>query len=219
MQTECHFSLSVMCDDYATHILNALRQATLDHIQSRTDALSTTYRGTRCHVLDALRSVFGLVNDEKTHITMEATFTNSPDDPVGARSARPPVCKDCPSDTSGAGSVRSQAKHGEPDDTAETIGSPLRTRKARPYDVRARIAFYPLGIVDYAGHVSHVVSLAQQGGLYQTASPYGAELFGGVQDLFDTFDAILTYAEAQLEHYVLQVTLSINSPTKEEELS
>jgi len=195
MQTECRFSLSVMCDDYAAHILGALGQVNLDHVQSRTDALSTTYRGARIHVLDALQSAFGQVNDEETHITMEATFSGCPDDPVGANCVRPQTQNGCPGDVVGVG------------------GRP-RANTVRPYDVRARIALYPLGIVDYAAHVSHVVGLTKQCELYQTASRYGAELFGDVQDLFDTFDAILAYAEAQLEHYVLQVTLSINSPTK-----
>jgi len=75
MQTDCRFSLSVMCDNYAEQILGALRQVNLDQIWSQTDALSTTYRGELCHVIDALQAVFVHVNDGKTHITMEATFT------------------------------------------------------------------------------------------------------------------------------------------------
>jgi len=82
MQTDCRFSLSVMSDHYAEQILGALGQVNLDHIRSRTDVLSTTYQGKRRHVIDALQAVFGHVNDGKTHITMEATFTKMDSTPV-----------------------------------------------------------------------------------------------------------------------------------------
>ena len=209
MQTECRFSLSVMCDNYVERILGALEQVDLDQMWSRTDALSTTYHGERQHVLDAVQAFFDHANDGETHITMEATFTACPDDLVGANSVRPRTGR---TDTVGADIIR------PPTEQTGTVGAAIcrpRTRNARPYEVRSKIAFYPLGIANYADHIAHTIEFAQQHGLYQAPSRYGAELFGDVQALFDYFDAILAYAEAQLEYYALQVTLSVNSPTKQ----
>ena len=85
-ETVCRFSLAVMCDDYADKILTAIKQVDTQRIHSATDALSTTYRGERTHVLDALQAFFTHANDGKTHITLEASFTG---DSVGADSIRP----------------------------------------------------------------------------------------------------------------------------------
>jgi hypothetical protein len=74
MQTECRFSLAVMSGDYAAMIVNAVRRADTGRISCRTDALSTTYRGRRGDVADAVRSCFFAANDRRTHITLEAAF-------------------------------------------------------------------------------------------------------------------------------------------------
>jgi len=179
MQTDCRFSLSVMSDHYAEQILGALGQVNLDHIRSRTDVLSTTYQGERRHVLDALQAVFVHVNDGKTHITMEATFSKTDSILVDIMSSQ----------------------H-------------LLSPTSNHFDVQGKFSFYPLKVADYQNYVNHIVNLAEQNGLYQNSIPYGAVLSGDVQVLFVYFDEVLAYAETYLDHYVLQVTLSINSPTK-----
>ena len=83
------------------------------------------------------------------------------------------------------------------------------------FDVRAKIAFYPLGAPDYMEQIAHVANMAVERGLYQNASHYASELRGDVNALFDYFHDVLAYAEAHIDHYVLQVTLSVNSPTKQ----
>jgi len=179
MQTDCRFSLSVMCDNYAEQILGALGQVNLDQIWSQTDALSTTYRGKRIHVIDALQAVFIHVNDAETHVTMEATFSKSDFNTVDI-----------------------------------TSNQSLRNAISKHFDVRGKFAFYPLVVANYENYVNHIVDLAEQHGLYQGALPFGAELFGDVQALFAYFNEVLAYADAQLDQYALQITLSINSPTK-----
>ncbi|MCL2501170.1 MAG: Ykof family thiamine-binding protein [Defluviitaleaceae bacterium] len=82
MQAECRFSLSVMNDDYAAMIMNAIACVDVSRVQSHTDALSTTYRGGIGHTVDALRSCFIIINDRKTHITMEAAFTKGGSDGI-----------------------------------------------------------------------------------------------------------------------------------------
>jgi len=173
-----------MADDYVDQILGAIGRVNTENVWSHTDALSTTYRGRRIHVVDAARAVFVHSNDRKTHITMEATFS-----------------KGCPGDMD----ADSYLAH---DDT-------LSNPRQAGFDVRSKIAFYPLGVADYMEHIAHVANMAVKRGLYQNASHYASELAGDVNVLFDYFNDVLAYAEAHIDHYVLQATLSVNSPTKQ----
>jgi len=181
--TGCRFSLSVMKDDYVKHIMQTINQVNTEAVWSGTDALSTTYRGRRIHVVDAMRAFFTHANDGKTHVTLEACFS-----------------KGCPCDTE-ADSYLAQD---------DTLRNPVR----KHFDVQAKMAFYPLGILDYMDKIAHVVNLAHTHGLNPQPSHYATALSGDVQVLFDYFDTVLAYAESQIDHYVLQVTLSVNSPTK-----
>ena len=84
----------------------------------------------------------------------------------------------------------------------------------KSFPVRGKIAFYPLGVVAYMDHIAYVVRLAMEKKLYKNASHYASELEGDVSELFAYFNEVLAYAEENIEHYVLQATLSVNSPTK-----
>ena len=77
-----------------------------------------------------------------------------------------------------------------------------------------KIAFYPMGTADYIEHIAHIVRLAMDRGLYLDSPHYTTVLKGDINDLFDYFDAALVYADKHISHYVLQITLSANSPSK-----
>jgi len=182
--TGCRFSLSAMCDDYINVILDAAQATVTEHVWSRTDALSTIYRGCRPYVVDAVRRFFTHANDGKTHITMEASFSNGSLGDIDA--AHTPAPENAPLSPQGTG-----------------------------FPALCKIAFYPLGVSDYMRHIAHVVNLAIESGLYRCSSHYATELQGNVHDLFDYFNGVLAYGERELSHYVLQVTLSVNSPSKQ----
>ena len=99
-------------------------------------------------------------------------------------------------------------------DSYLAVDDALSNARREGFDVLAKIAFYPLGVPNYMDHIAYVANLAVERGLYQSASHYASELKGDVNALFDYFDDVLGYAEQNLAHYVLQVTLSVNSPTK-----
>ena len=182
--TGCRFSLSVMSDEYVAKILEAIGQVDCSKVWSQTDALSTVYRGRRIHVIDGVKACFVHVNDEKTHMTMEATFS-----------------KGCLGDVEKDYVI-------EEDDT-------LVNYTNEKFQVLSKIAFYPLGVEDYMDHISHVVKMAINKGLYEKSAHYATELSGDVNELFDYFNEVLAYAEENIKHYVLQVTLSVNSPTRD----
>jgi len=178
----CRFSLAVMNDDYANMILKALKNLNTDKIWVKSDKLSTTYRGKLIHVTDALKACFININDGKTHITMEATFS-----------------KGCPNYTSL--------------DSFIAKDNILLNPTTKSFEVLAKIAFYPLGTIDYMKHIEFAIDLARKHGVFKEISHYATELLGDINKLFYYFNDLLLYAE-EIKHFALQVTLSVNSPTK-----
>jgi uncharacterized protein YqgV (UPF0045/DUF77 family) len=183
--TGCRFSISAMSDDFVSMILGSIKNVDTKKVWTTTDALSTIYRGKRIHVLDCVKSCFANVNDGKTHITTEATFS-----------------KGCPGDTD--------------DECYLSEDDILLNKSSKKFEVLSKIAFYPLGITNYMDHIAYVVRLAMEKGLYQESSHYATMLKGDINDLFDYFNLALEYAEKNISHYVLQATLSVNSPTKKD---
>ncbi|MCL2191096.1 MAG: Ykof family thiamine-binding protein [Treponema sp.] len=180
--TGCRFSLSVMGDDYVNVIMNALGRVNTKKVWSGTDALSTVYRGKRTHVVDTVKACLVHVNDDRTHITMEATFS-----------------KGCPGDTDGDSFLA------EDDAPANLAG--------KRFNVLGKISFYPMGEPQYMEHIAHAVNLTRDRGVFKNISHYATELQGDVCDVFDSLNEIMDYAENNVAHYVLQTTLSVNSPS------
>lgn len=182
MITGCRFSLSVMSDNYANLILNAIKDVDTKNVWSNTDALSTVYRGRRVHIIDNVKNIFVKVNDGKTHITLEATFS-----------------KGCPCDVDG--------------DYILAESDELLTGNAADFYVLGKISFYPLGTTQYMEHIAAVVDMARECKVYKKHSHYASEIEGDVNEIFDYFNQVLSYAEENITHYVFQVTLSVNSPS------
>lgn len=81
------------------------------------------------------------------------------------------------------------------------------------FDVCGKIAFYPMGTLDYMNHISHITNLAIEANIYDKPSYYATQIRGDVQNLFDYFHEIFDYADKHIEHFIYQITLSINSPS------
>ena len=100
------------------------------------------------------------------------------------------------------------------DDSYLAEDDALLNNTQKKFTALSKIAFYPLGITDYMDHIAHVVRLAMDRGLYVESSHYATILKGDINDMFAYFDAALAYAEKTISHYVLQITLSANSPSQ-----
>lgn len=183
--TGCRFSLSVMDDNFAKKILSGISKVDASNVWSYTDALSTIYRGKRTDVVSAVKDCFVHVYDDKTHMTMEATFS-----------------KGCPGDV---------------DEDSHLSENEVALNVTKQFPVLSKISFYPLGISDYMEHIAYVVNLAMEKGLYNSSSHYATELEGDVNELFTYFEELMAYAEQHIDHYVFQVTLSVNSPSMKKE--
>ena len=171
----CRFSLSVMSDNYKDVILNALTQVDITTITSSTDLLSTTYIGDYRNVIGTLQAVFSAVNDNKTHITMEATLS--------------------------------------PVDIPQEITDSSTTTAAKDFIVHGKIAIYPLGIPGYQNYIDYLIELGQNCSLYQKSSQHGFEFCGDIIGVFKFIQNFYHLTETEVNDFVIQLSLSINSPS------
>ena len=87
--------------------------------------------------------------------------------------------------------------------------------KDKKFNVVSKISFYPMGEEDYMEHIAKAVMTAKDKGVFAKSSHYVSILEGEVHDVFGVLEEIFQYGEANLSHYILQVTISVNSPTKD----
>lgn len=183
--TGCRMSLHPMCDDYANVILGAVEKIDTTKVWSATDHLSTVYRGRQSQVIDCARAAFVYAWRENVHMVGEFTLSRG-----------------CPGDV-------------DADRFLETDDEPCNCAAISQGDFHtfAKISFYAFGVVEYMAHIRFVVALAQTRGLKPRSAHYVTMLEGGANALFAYFDEVLRYARQHLPHYVLEATLSVNSPT------
>jgi len=84
------------------------------------------------------------------------------------------------------------------------------------FTVHSKLSFYPLEISVYTDCIDHILVLAKQENLFIRLSYYAIELIGDINKLFNFYEKALFYANNNIACYVFQITLSVNSPTKED---
>lgn len=186
--TGCRFSLYPLTDRFVDIILEAVSSVDTTKVWHHTDHLSTVYRGKRIHVLDAVKACFIRVWQPDVHMCMEAT-----------------ISRGCPGD------VEADAYLAEDDGLLNEPGI-----KDRHFTASCKISLYPMGREDYMLHIARIVELAREYGVYAGPGHYVTMLEGDVQALFTYLDAATLYCDQNLDHYILQTTVSVNSPTDRE---
>lgn len=183
--TGCRFSLYPMSDHFVDIILEAIGNVDTTKVWKMTDKLSTVYRGKRAHVLDAVKACLIQSYRKGVHMTMEAT-----------------ISKGCPGDV--------EADAFLTEDEA-LMNEPIICDVHFP--VACKISLYPMGVSDYMKYIANVVNRAVDMGVYAGSSHYVTILNGDVQDIFRYFNEAAEYCSKELSHYILEATLSVNSPT------
>ena len=183
--TGCRFSLAPMCDAFAPIILDAIKNTDTSKVYAKSGKLSTLYRGRRVCVVDATKACFIHAWREGVHMSGEFTFSRG-----------------CPGDVTGEAFL---------DASEDTVNE--STVSAIHFPVLCKISFYSLGREDYFDHIMKVIQMAKDAGVYANSDHYVSVLSGDVHAIFAYFCAVLAYAEENLSHYVLEATLSVNSPT------
>ncbi len=185
--TGCRFTLSPMSDRYVEIILGAIGKVDTSKVWSKTERLSTLYRGKREHVIDAVKACFAHAWQPDVHMTMEMTFS-----------------KGCPGDTDAESYLAE-------DDVLKNADS----MKDIHFPVDCKIYIYTMGVANYMEYIANVVNHAVDLGIYAGSSHYVTVLKGDIHALFDYFAWANEYCAEHLSHYVFEVTLSVNSPTAE----
>lgn len=184
--TGCRVSLYPMKDDFASHILRSIKKTNTTAVWQQTDLFSTTFRGEAASVVDAAAALFINAYDPTTHMVGEFTFS-----------------KGCPGDR--AGDALLSGKNEQPNHQ--------QVIKDGTFNVQCKYSFYVFGRENYMEEIAHIVSLADAMGLQPQSAHYVTLLSGTAAQLFAYFEEALAYAHNNLPHYVLEATLSVNSPS------
>lgn len=152
-------------------------------------------------VTDKLSTIY---RGKRVHVVdcVKACFTNVHDDKTHI-TLEAAFSKGCPGDID--------------DDSYLSEDDLLLNNTSKRFPVISKIAFYPLGVENYMEHIAYVVNLAIEKGLYTNSSHYATLLEGDINEIFEYLNQVMIYSEKNISHYVLQVTLSVNSPTKEDQ--
>ena len=182
--TGCRFTLSPMSDRFIEIILGAVGKTDTSKVWSRTDEVSTIYRGKRVHVLDALKACFTGAFTEGVHMALAAT-----------------VSKGCPGD------VEADSFMAEDDEPVNE-----KTAGQVHFPVICKFSMYPMGVENYMEYIAHVVNHAIDLGVYDHSTHYVTILKGDVQDIFRFFEEACAWSEKELSHYVMEITMAVNLP-------
>ena len=219
--TECRFTVSAMSGNFIPMILDAIKNVDTKKVWSVTGALSTIYRGKRIHVMDCLKACFSQLNDGATHIIMEATVSKDRDADDDSFPAQDDVPLNNVREKFDALSLFQNSVSFETGFAKKRLADAfsVKSKVAVPktevleQPLLGKVSFYPLGITDYMDKIACVTQMAIDRNLRVNSSHNATVLKGDINDIFDYFDAVLTYAEQTIFHYVLQITLSANSPS------
>ncbi|WP_461203215.1 YkoF family thiamine/hydroxymethylpyrimidine-binding protein [Enterococcus sp. N342-3-1-2] len=186
--TGCRVSVYPMKDQFATQILTSIKETDTSAVWKQTDLFSTLYRGEPASVVDAAAALMINAYEPHTHLVGEFTFS-----------------KGCPGDHAGDSYLNGQ--QAKPND-ANNIAK-------GDFLVDCKYSFYAFGENNYMEEIAAIVALAADHGLKPRSAHYVTLLSGTASQLFTYFEAALAYAHAHLSHYVLEATISVNSPSKE----
>ncbi|MCW3746033.1 Ykof family thiamine-binding protein [Enterococcus gallinarum] len=187
--TGCRISLYPMKDDFASHILRSIKETDTTAVWQQTDLFSTLYRGEAASVIDAAAALLSMPMTQKHIWSVSSLF----------RKAVQEIWLVMPFS---AASMNGQ------------IISKLLQKVRSSFS--ANILFYVFGREDYMEEIAHIVSLADAMGLQPQSAHYVTLLSGTAAQLFAYFEQALAYAHEKLPHYVLEGTVSVNSPSLKE---
>lgn len=181
----CRMSLYPMKDQFADQILSSIEKVDTSEIWNETDLFSTLYRGELESVIDATKATFVHAYDQNVHMVSELTFSRG-----------------CPGDTEADSYLTEEPK--TPNASSREVGD---------FPVQCKFSFYAFGDDDYMDKIAKIVEMADEKGLNPTSAHYVTTLEGSANDLFDYFEEISRFSRGFIPHFVIQATLSVNSPS------
>ncbi len=181
----CSFMLAPMTEHFEEVIMPAVLKTDTSRVWTTTGKLGTIYRGKAIDVLDTVKACFAFAWQPDVHMTCEMTLT-----------------KGCPGDSDNDYVIA------EGDEPANE-----KNLQDIHFPVDCKFALYPLGDLDYIAKIADVANEAIDRGLYQETMHYATVLKGDVHELFAYFGWLLDHCGECMSHFVIQITLSVNSPS------
>lgn len=185
----CSFSIYPMNDQFADLILSAIKTTNKSKVWIKTDKVSTIARGRISHIFDVSQAIFLEVAKTGIHTVYNATFS------VG-----------CPGDTAGHTFMAED----------DIPMNEERISKAKQ-DVTAKFALYPMGGESYMDLIYEQIEAMKTYGIEVTPTHYETILEGSSQNVFKGLQNVFQATEeAGSSHTIMTVTISANSPSKDE---
>ncbi len=183
----CLFMLAPMTDRYEDVIMGAVGKVDTSNVWSSTGRMGTVYRGRAADVIDAVEACFAFAWKPDVHMTLEMTLSGG-----------------CPGDS-------------DEDYVLGDAAEPANRRALEEvhFPVDCKFSLYPLGTDAYMKGIEDVVNRAIDMGIFSRTAHYATELKGDVHELFDYFSWAFEYCREHFSHTVLEITMSVNSPTAE----
>ena len=188
--TGCRFSLYPMNSDFVSIILGALKKTDTSAVWCESDALSTVYRGRREYVADAVKALFVNAWRCDVHMAMEGHFS-----------------KGCPGDIAGESKLNFDGEAPNKD-----------LIKDVNFPALCKLSLYPMGTGNYMEDIKEVVQMAKMRELNPQSIHYATRISGDINAIFDYLEDVCKYMEESVPHFILHFTISVNSPTDEEEI-
>ncbi|MEG0327619.1 MAG: YkoF family thiamine/hydroxymethylpyrimidine-binding protein [Erysipelothrix sp.] len=186
--TGCRIALHPMTDEFVDVILGGLAKTDMSSVWRATDSLGTLLRGQMVDVVNTSMLLFANAYREDIHMAASMTYS-----------------KGCPGDVEAdyLKDVTPRTEWVHTDNDSQMC--------------EATISFYTFGVSDYMDHIYHVIDMIKEKGLYSEKSHYSTILSGSIYDVFHCYQDILEYADANLSHFVIETTVSVNSPSNKGE--
>lgn len=185
--TGARFSLMPMSDDFLAIILGAIQKVNQTNVWAKTDPTSTVYRGGSTEVFDALKACFVFSYRPRVHASLEAT-----------------ISKGCPGDV-------------DADAALSFDGSRVNesASQAIHFPVIGKFSVYPMGTGDYMHCIETVINCGIDKGIVTGTGHYVTFLGGDVHEVFRYIEEVFHGLDANVSHFVIQLTLLCNLPKGE----
>ena len=182
------FMLAPMTDRYEEVIMGAVRKMDTSRVWINTSKMGTVCRGRRDDVFDCVKACFAYAYQPDVHMTLTLTLS-----------------KGCPGDC-------------DVDYVLAEEGTPANEEGTKDlhFPVDVKFALYSLGDGDYMPEISQIIALADEMHVFRKMMHYATVLQGDVQDIFAYFNKAFRHCEDTMSHFVMEITMSVNSPSADD---
>lgn len=182
-ETGIQFNLSVMSDNFAAVILEALGSVDTSNVWMKTDDVATAATGSIVDVFDVVKAIY--LNAAKTGIHTEMS----------------------------GNIVLGGCNTGDDQNDNDNVQLNKETSEGISQTAGCRFSVYPLGEEDYIEKITKEVEKLPDHDVEVSMAPFATRIDGEVNDIFTALEATFTEIQKTSKHVVMPFTISCNSPS------